>query len=249
MKKLFILTLAILLCLGTSVVLLSCDEQQDAAQSSAETTEEETTTVEETTTETTATKETWEGLSAEDSLDKLDNYTLTLEGKMSVTQDGQDQGVSDMKQVTKIADGKTETTLYGKNQNGEMEPANSFILEGEMAQSQKEQNNQLLGIILGEYENFVYDSETDSYSITETIVVEKEMDGVMMDQSTGNMIPIKTPTKLTIKNAKVTLTEDGKLATLVCDYTQEMTMEGQITITSGLTTWTVTDYGTTVIGE
>ncbi|MBE6667765.1 MAG: hypothetical protein E7607_05610 [Ruminococcaceae bacterium] len=235
MKKLLIFMLAILLCLGTSVVLISCDDKQDATES--------------TPTEGTPTKDTWAGLSAEDSLDKLDNYTLTIEGKMSVTQNGQAEGVSDMKQVTKIADGKIEIILYGKNENGEMEPAeDSMILDGEMAQSQKTQNNQLIGVILGEYENFVYDSETDSYSITETIVVEKEMDGFSMDPSTGNMVPIKVDTKITIKNAKVNLTQDGKLAILVCDYTQEMNMGGQITTTGGLTTWTVTDYGTTVIG-
>lgn len=237
MKKLLILTLAILLCLTTSVCLLSCDDEKNAEETSAQTTDEST-----------ATKNTWEGLNTEDSLNKLDNYTITIEGKMSVTQDGQDQGVSDMKQVIKIADGKMETILYGSNENGEMEPAdNSIILEGEMAETQKAQNNQLLEVILGEYKNFIYDSETESYSITETIVVEKEMDGFSMDPD-GNTISIKTPTKITIKNAKVTLTNDGKLATLVCDYTQEMNMGGKIIITSGLTTWTVTDYGTTVIG-
>lgn len=257
MKKLLILTLAIILCLGTSVIMLSCDGEQEATESNDESALDEDTTPDNgttpdedtTTTESTATNNTWAGLNTEDSLDKLNNYTLTIEGKMSVTRDGQDQGISDMKQVTKIADGKAEVILYGKNENGEMEQADSFILEGEMAQSQKEQNNQLLGAILGEYENFVYDGETDSYNITETIVIEKEMDGVSTDPSTGNMMPIKVPAKITIKNAKVILTDDGKLSTLVCDYTQEMNIDDGITTTSGLTTWTVTDYGTTVIGE
>ena len=242
MKKAFTLILALLLCMSCSTFLISCDDEQNTAETGAQT------TVEETTTENTPKKGDLEGLVKEDSLNKLDNYTLTIEGKMSVTQDGQDQGVSDMKQVTKTANGKIEIILYGMNENGEMEPdEDSIVVEGEMAETQKAENNQLIEIILGEYKKFVYDSKTDSYSINETVVIEKDINGFSVDNE-GNMISIVTPTKITIKNAKVTLTEDGKLACLVCDYTQEMTMGEHVIVTSGLTTWTVTDYGTTVIG-
>ena len=157
--------------------------------------------------------------------------------------------LSELAPTLSVTDGKAEIIIYGENENGEMEPAaESMILEGEMATAQIEQNNKLLETILSKYEEFVYDAENKSYAITETIIIEEVVDGVEYDHETNAPFPIKIPTKITIKDAKVTLTEDGKLSKLVCDYTQEMTMDGEVIVTSGMNTWTVTDYGTTAIG-
>lgn len=236
MKRFLTLVLAFLLCLSASAFLLACDET--AVETDATTTEDS---------DTENTEQ--QSLSADIGLSKTENYTLTLEGAMSVTKNGVDEGKTNMKQVLKIADGKAEIIIYGENENGEMEPAaESMILEGEMATAQIEQNNKLLETILSKYEEFVYDAENNSYAITETIIIEEIVDGVEYDHETNAPFPIKIPTKITIKDANVTLTEDGKLSKLVCDYTQEMTMDGEVIVTSGMNTWTVIDYGTTVIG-
>lgn len=237
MKKIITLILAALLCFGTSAFLLACDDETAVELESPVTEESDTEDTEK------------QSLDSNVGLSKMDNYTLTLEGLMTVTKNGVEEGKTNMKQVLKIADGKAEIILFVENGNGEMEQAGeSMLLEGEMAKAQTEQNNKLLETILAKYDKFVYDAETESYAITETITVEEVVDGVEQDHVSGTLVPIKVPTKITIKDAKVTLTEDGKLAKLVCDYTQEMNLEDGITVTSGINTWTVTDYGTTVIG-
>ncbi len=236
MKRFLTLVIAFLLCFSASAFLLACDE--NAVKNDAPATEES---------DTEDTEQ--QSLDSDIGLSKMDNYTLTNEGLMSVTKNGVDEGKTNMKQVLKIADGKAEITLFAENGNGEMQQAGeSMVLEGEMATSQIEQNNKLLETILAKYDKFVYDAETESYAITETITIDEVVDGVEHDIDSGNLVPIKIPAKITIKNAKVTLTEDGKLLKLVCNYTQEMTKDGEVIVTSGINTWTVTDYGTTAIG-
>ena len=238
MKRFLTLAIALLLCFSTSAFLLACDDEPPVETDAPNTEGSDTGETEQQT------------LSADIGLSKTENYTLTLEGLMSVTKNGVDEGKSNMKQVLKIANGKSELIMYGENENGEMEPTEgSIVLEGEMAKQQIEQSNKLLETILSKYGEFVYDTETKSYAITETIIIEELMDGFEYDHESGNPIPIKIPTKITIADATVTLTEDGKLLKIVCDYTQEMTMNGEVIITSGINTWTVTDYGTTVIGS
>lgn len=54
------------------------------------------------------------------------------------------------------------------------------------------------------------------------------------------------PAVIEMREATVELSADGSLVKLVCDYSQKMEL-GIVTETSGITTWTFSNYGTTVI--
>ena len=117
----------------------------------------------------------------------------------------------------------------------------TLVYDGEVAESQKIQNSHLFLFILREYDNFVYDADTNTYIIPETVVME---DVVKSIGEGGKMFDVEV--RIEIREAVVTFTDDGMLSTFTCDYTQTMYMDQTIT-TSGQTTWTFSDFGTTVI--
>ena len=91
------------------------------------------------------------------------------------------------------------------------------------------------------------DPETNTYSITETIRIEETAKGISIDPETGAPQSFDCPVVIEMREGVVTISEDGKLLKFVCDYSQSMDMHGYITTTMGLTSWTFSDYGTTVI--
>ena len=171
------------------------------------------------------------------------NYTVVFEGRMSVTQDGAYDSTSDVWQKIKVTSNKFEITMRA----GEVgSPADSgeitIVEEGDAAEIQKIQNSQLFLLILRDYDSFEYDAENNMYTIPETIVLNEVLKGVHGD---GTLFDV--PTEIEIRKAVVTFTEGGMLSSFNCDYSQTMNMEGQVVTTSGKTTWTFTDFGTTVI--
>lgn len=176
------------------------------------------------------------------------NYTLTMEGTMTVTQNGEIAAENQKtKQVLKVTADKLELTLYffddEINEFVAMEPA---ILEGELAQSQKEQSAQVYLALLAKRDSYIFDAATDSYKVTETVTFEAVLDALSYDEN-GNEMTFEVPTTIEMREATLKLSEDGKLLSFTADYTQTMEM-GVTTVTAGITTWSFSDYGTTVIG-
>ena len=162
---------------------------------------------------------------------------------MTVTQNGQEDVTADVSQTIKVTSDKVSVTARANapGQNGETEELTQTY-DGEMAQIYKTQTAQLFLRMIRDYDNFVYDKATNTYKIPETVVVEETLKGT---SSTEGMIDV--PTRIEIREAVVTFTNDGKLAKLVSDYSQTMTMDGDSITTAGKTTWTFSNFGTTVI--
>ena len=227
--KIFMVILCLSLCLTFAV---GCDTEEEPTETEAATTIETT----------------FDGIEQSEWDSKFtdnvfQNYTVIFEGKMSVTQDGVYDSTSDVWQKIKVTSDKIEIAL-GASEVGSPDGSGetTMTFDGEAAETQKIQNSQLFLLILRDYDNFEYDAETDTYIIPEPIVLNEVLKGMHGD---GTLFDV--PTKIEIREAIVTFTEDGILSTFRCDYSQTMDMGDQIVTTSGKTTWTFTDFGTTVI--
>ncbi|MBE6600326.1 MAG: hypothetical protein E7640_03910 [Ruminococcaceae bacterium] len=175
----------------------------------------------------------------------FENYTLKYDGTMTVTA-GEEENVSQMKSICKIASDKMEITVFAVSEDGLIVlPLDPLVLEGDLAETQKVQYTQLFFAVIQCYENFEYDAEQNVYKINETVTIEKDLAAISFSP-TGENTEMIVPTVITIKDAVATVSDDGKLLSLVCDYKQDMEMNGGI-VTEGITTWTFSDYGTTVI--
>ena len=165
------------------------------------------------------------------------NYTVNLSGIMTVTENGVYNSTADMSQTVKVTSDKISLTLMpGTEEEFSME------FEGETAIAEKEQNAHIFMLILKDYDSFVYDAENNVYLIGKSIVIEETGYGV-----DGNGELIDMPIIIEFKEAVVTFADNGMIATLVCDYSQTIVMQGTTIVTAGETTWTFTDFGTTII--
>ena len=175
----------------------------------------------------------------------FENYTLNIDGVMTVTYNGQAGETSTVKQCIKVTSDKV--SMYSDPQNseaGDGEPLN-LVFDGEIAEAQKLQFAQVFMAMLSDFSNFKYDVETNTYIIPETVVIEKVLKGIAILEDDVQLFD--APTKIEMREAEVTISEDGKLLKLVCDYTQTIEVNGSTSSNAGLTTWTFSDYGTTVI--
>ena len=91
--------------------------------------------------------------------------------------------------------------------------------------------------MLAEFDNYVYDSEKGGYKF------EKEITEVIPAELYNMTI------KITMREAFVKLSEDGRLLEFECDFTQENTTPQGVSAASAEALWTFSDYGTTVITE
>ncbi len=175
----------------------------------------------------------------------FDNYTLKLEGTMTATSPN-GNATSKVKETIKIADGKMHIEMFAADENSTASDSHTMLLEGELAEMQKIQNSQIFMTLLKEYESFEYDEATKTYKVPQTVSIDTVLKGISM--SGDEYVSFDAPSKLEMREAEVTLSEDGKLIKFVCDYSQIMTMgEDGTTSVSGVTTWEFSDYGTTVI--
>lgn len=176
------------------------------------------------------------------SKDNFDNYTVKLVGKMTVTENGVSAGESDMEQEIKVTANKMTIELFFEGESIYID-----AIEGDMLESQKVQASQLFILLLSKFDNFVYDADEDVYKLAEAITINTTLKGITYTPD-GQMIEFDVPAVIEMRDAKVTLSEEGKLEFFTCDYTQTMNMEGgNVVSTSGLTTWTFSNFGTTVI--
>ena len=177
----------------------------------------------------------------------FENYTLTTESTMKTEIGGVDRGTSDSKSVVKIAADKIEISSYAYDSEGNASDALVSAFEGEYAKAHKEQYSMIFMLVLSEYENFEYDAETNTYKIEKTLTIEDDLPGFAINGD-GTLLHFTVPAKIEIKNGEASISDDGKLLSFTCDYSQTMYGDNDYTVAvSGITTWTFSDYGTTVI--
>ena len=166
----------------------------------------------------------------------FENYTLDFQGDMTVTQNGvvvsENAPAHSMYRVTKDA---LEIVIFDGDEEYPM------VMTGDEAVTQKDEISQLYLAILENYKNFTYDEEAKAYKI-KNCNINIEATEIVNGASTE-----KVPVKIEIKEGFATVSADGKLLKLVCDYSQTMTIDGVVTTAEGNTTWTFTGYGTTTI--
>lgn len=170
----------------------------------------------------------------------FENYTLTMEGTMTATDQGMPDTTSNVKSIIKMTEDKMALDILNDDILGDL------LFDGEIAEAQKIQYSQVFMTLLEDYKNFTYDAETDTYKVTTNVRIEKVLKGIIIENGeTPTLFDI--PTVLEMREAEVTVSGDGKLLKFVCDYSQTMDVGGGEMSFSGITTWTFSDYGTTVI--
>ena len=245
MKKVFLILLCI--CMLLSVVACKNEEPApsdptpDTPAENPNDTSNDTPTDDNTPEDNTANtldKDAWAAKFADE---VFENYTVIFEGRMTVTENGAYDSTSDVWQKIQVTSDMMAITVQATEVDS---PENSgtftITLEGVEASVQKIQNSQLFLLILRDYDNFIYDATTNSYIIPQTITMQETLQALAGDNT---FFPVLV--RIEIREAIVTFSEDGKLATFTCDYTQTM-IDFNVT-TSGKTTWTFSDFGTTVI--
>ena len=239
MKKKFAKLLMAMLCLSLCLAMLaSCDlTDLNPLKAGQENAEKEGSEPENSETDVEAmAKAEWNEKVAEKN---FENYTVSMEGRMTVTQAGLYETTADMSQIIKVTSDKISITILSDVAGDSDEYTQ--VYEGEIAEVTKTQNAQLFLTIIRDYENFVYDKETKTYKIPEPVVFEEVLKGIEGQEL------FDVPTRIEVREASVTFTKDGLLATLVSDYSQTMELAGQTVTTSGKVTWTFSNFGTTVI--
>jgi len=230
MKKVFLMLLAILVCMSLLCSLVACDKDGDNGETgdSKENTENNNGAI---------SKDNWNTMVA---AANFENYTLDLQGSMSTYQNGElvveAYPVHTIYRATKDA---VEMVLVFDDEEGE---DFSMVLTGEDATTYKLEVSEIFLAILKNYDNFTYDANSKEYTIKDT-TINTEVTAIV----DGKAASQKTPVTIVVKEGTATVSEDGKIAKLVCDYSQTMTTEGGETMVTGKTTWTFSDYGKTVV--
>lgn len=248
MKKTFLVL--ILACLLVALVACGSDEVTTAEGTSTTMPVDTATTPADTTTTPADTEapggisETeWNGMLSDE---MFENYTFVMEGEMTVTQNGEVQSTSDVKERIKIASDKISIELFAADTDSEATDSEAMVFDGEYAAALKLQYTEIFVPLLQKYDSFVYDANTKTYKVTETVTIDTVLTGInFYEDESFEMFDL--PATIEMREGEVMLSDDGKLLTFVCDYTQTMNMGGGAIATSGITTWTFSDFGTTVI--
>ena len=225
MKKVFLMLLAILVCVSLLSTLVACDKGDDKDGESK---------TEESSNNGGVSEDKWNAMVADAN---FENYTLDLQGSMSTYQNGElvveAYPVHTIYRATKDA---VEVVLVVDGQEFPM------VLTGDDAVTYKHEVSDIFLAILENYDNFTYDATSKEYTIKNT-TIDTEVTAIVDGEAANE----KTPVKIVVKEGKATVSADGKIAKLVCDYSQTMTVGGAETTVTGSTTWTFSNYGTTAI--
>ena len=190
-------------------------------------------------------KSAWEAML---STENFTNYTFRVTGTMIAIVNGENQGTSNINETIMVTADKVKITALAYDTESDASDSFDLVVTGDDAKAQIAQYTQIFMPILSRYESFVYDAETGVYSINSTVAMDVILIGISYD-STGNISTFESPAHLEFSQATATLSEDGKLATFTCDYLQTMTVGGYSVTTQGNTTWTFSNFGTTVIED
>lgn len=158
------------------------------------------------------------------------NYTLEYSGTVTQTSNDGEIYISDQSYIVKFTENKCYYYITIKLEGDE----ESFggICTDEDFLRMKVNYETLFLAILDNYENYQYNSIDKVYEITKPIEVTYDL----MD----------TNITISLSNSKVSISADGKLLTLSCEYFQSVEEIG--VFTSDMT-FIFKDYGTTVIPE
>lgn len=179
---------------------------------------------------------------------KFENYTLSLEGAMTVLQNGENAGTSNVKETFKITKDKLWVEMYGETVDSSASDQQTILFVGEAAEAQKLQCEQIFLALLAEYDNFIYDAESGSYKLHKTVTLDTTLKAFSFSQDGTIRETFDMPTVIEMREATVELSADGSLVKFICDYSQTMQYDIEtVTETTGITTWTFSNYGTTVI--
>ncbi len=169
-------------------------------------------------------QEQWDAMRA---TPNFENYTLTQSGKISymggllpVQEDCIIKFNSDKVHLQMKADGQTVVdTVY----------------TGEEAAAQKQSYEKVFLALLEKLENFQYDETEQVYRNAEPITVSFDMAIYQMSAT------------VVMKNGTIAFSDDGKLVSFTCEYTQTThTPQGTMVSTTQMN-WGFSDYGSTVI--
>ena len=83
----------------------------------------------------------------------------------------------------------------------------------------------------------------------ENVIVEGSGRTVLIDFNASRIESgaCKDTVTIEVKNGSASISEDGRIARLTCDYSQTMTMGDSTVKATGVTEWTFSDYMTTVV--
>lgn len=180
------------------------------------------------------TEQQWAEMIAEDN---FVNYTIDFDGDMTVYMDDVLQAAEKTSSTYRVTADAVQMVLHFPDSEDLV-----MTMTGDDATIQKTQISQIFLALLAEYDNFTYDSESKAYKVGEVSFTTDIY--AIVDGSTA-ATPI--PTTFDIENGTVTISEDGKLLSFTCNYTQTMDMTFRVIKTTGKTTWTFSNYGTTTI--
>lgn len=255
MKRILIIVLGVLLlaALIFCVVEIADSEEAPETTKAIETTKTPDTTKVPDTTKTPETTKAPEGVSRptwDDMLSaaKFENYTFSMEGAMTVLQNGENAGTSNVKETFKVTKDKLWVEMYGETVDSSASDQQTILFVGEAAAAQKLQCEQIFLALLAEYDNFTYDAASDSYKLHKTVTLDTTLKAFSFSQDGTIRETFDMPAVIEMREATVELSVDGSLVKFVCDYSQTMQYDIEtVTETTGITTWTFGNYGTTVI--
>ena len=160
----------------------------------------------------------------------LTNYTVKYGGRLTQTNSDGTATVSDQSFTVKFNENKCQAYGTVKPEGGKEFVIVDAVFDDEGYLSVKATYESLFLAILADYKNYKYNSTENIYEIPNPIEVTVNYGGAFAI--------------ISVSNSRVSISADGKLLTLVCEYSQSE--EGAYVATSEMT-YTFMDYGTTVI--
>lgn len=160
------------------------------------------------------------------------NYTLEYSGTVTQTSNDGEIYISDQSYIVKFTENKCYYYITIKQEDDEEDFAYGGVCTDEDFLRMKANYEILFLAILDNYENYQYNSIDKVYEITNPVEVTYDFKDMSVT--------------ISLSNSKVSISADGKILTLSCEYFQSAEELGVFTSD---VTFTFKDYGTTVIPE
>lgn len=205
----------------------------------------------------TISKDQWSSMLAESNFENctivseyyIFTYGISLDGTSADSASGAfstgtNLTMTKMRSTTKITADKVSQSVLPEEHDSIPSNFSPTICDGEVAQAIKKVGIQSFKIMIEDYDNFTYDSATNTYKLKAPTTINKVMDYPVID---GNSVTYESTTaNLDLHAAEISVSKDGKLLSVVCNYT---THDGDQDYNIPDHTWSFSDYGTTVIED